>query len=238
MLCPKCNNDQVLEDRETTGTYYCPRCRENWPESGKPTDEFATRQTLLEQLRETKVNNPAWSEFVNRYGKLILSVALKSKLSHADADDILQKTCEKVHKSIRKFDYDPSKGRFRSWLCLIVKQQIADHYRKLKKFPPLPSHYNENPEGPFIGIHDPVDDYQIIEEKEYNKCLIGLALEEVQKMIKTKHKKIFYAYVIEERTGKEVAEQLGVSVDLVYKTRQNVMPKLKKIIRRLKEEDE
>ena len=200
-------------------------------------DQFTTRKTLLEQLRETKVNNPAWSEFVNRYGKLILSVALKSKLSHADADDILQQTCEKVHKSIKKFDYDPSKGRFRSWLCLIVKQRIADHYRKQKKFPPLPSPLNENPDAPFVEIEDPVDDWQQKWDTEYYEHLTERALEELQQKVKPDQYEIFNAYVIEERPAKEVAGQLGVSEDSVYKTKERLMPILEKIIQRLREED-
>jgi RNA polymerase sigma-70 factor (ECF subfamily) len=126
------------------------------------------------------VNNPAESEFVNRYGKLILSVVLKSGLSQAEADDILQQTCEKVHKSIRKFDYDPSKGRFRSWLYLIVKQRIADHYRKQKNFPPLPSPLNENSDAPFMGIEDPVDDWQQKWDAEYYEHLTERALKELQ----------------------------------------------------------
>ena len=187
-------------------------------------DQFTTRKTLLDQLRETKVNNPAWSEFVDRYGKLILSVAFKSNLSHSDADDVLQETCKKVHKSIKKFDYDPSKGRFRSWLCLIVKQQIADHYRKLKNFPPLPSPLNENPEGPHVDIEDPVDDFQKIWDKEFQEDIQSCGEMCLKKKIRPDQYEIFKAYVIEGRPAKEVAEQLGVSEDTVYQTKTRVMP--------------
>ena len=111
-------------------------------------DAAGTRKTLINRLRQTNSDTRSWSEFYNLYWKLVYSVALKAGLSETDAEDVVQETFLKVSKSIKKFEYDPSKGRFRSWLCLITKQQVANHYRKAKKLPELPSFWNEDPDEP------------------------------------------------------------------------------------------
>ena len=78
----------------------------------------------------TKTDQHAWDEFYAIYWKLVHSVALQAGLSHADAQEVVQNTFIKVAKNIKKFEYDPRKGKFRNWLCLIAKQQTANLFRK------------------------------------------------------------------------------------------------------------
>ncbi len=53
----------------------------------------------------------------------------------------MQNTFIKVSKNIRNFEYDPGKGKFRNWLCLIAKQQAANLFRK------------SEPKKDVVGIH-------------------------------------------------------------------------------------
>ena len=96
-----------------------------------------TRRTLLERLRRTRTDEAGWYDFFDTYSRLIYSVARKSGLEHSDAEDMVQATTLKVSQYIQRFEINPGRGKFRNWVCMITKQQIANHYRKLHRKPPL-----------------------------------------------------------------------------------------------------
>jgi len=187
-------------------------------------DYAATRKTLIHRLRETNSDTSSWSEFYDLYHKLVRSVALKAGLSPTDAEDVVQDTFFKVSKSIQKFDYDPRKGRFRSWLCLITKQQVANHYRKAKKLPELPASWNEDPDEPHVDIPDPTNNWEAIWEAEDRKHTIHLALTRLKERVKPKPYQIFLAHCIKGMDVKEVASIMEVSSNEVYLAKSRVMP--------------
>jgi RNA polymerase sigma-70 factor (ECF subfamily) len=51
-------------------------------------------------------------------------------LQDADANNVLQEVLSRVSRSIRTFEYDPDRGRFRGWLRLITDQQIQKWLNK------------------------------------------------------------------------------------------------------------
>ena len=198
-------------------------------------DAAGTRKTLINRLRQTNSDTRSWSEFYNLYWKLVYSVALKAGLSETDAEDVVQETFLKVSKSIKKFEYDPSKGRFRSWLCLITKQQVANHYRKTNKLPELPSFWNEDPDEPPVNIPDPTSDWEAIWETEDRKHTMHLALTRLKDKVKPKPYQIFLAHCIKGMPVKEVAALLEVSDNEVYLAKSRVMPLFEQEIQELGE---
>ena len=196
-------------------------------------DPAGTRKTLINRLRQTNSDTRSWSEFYELYWKLVYSVARKAGLSETDAEDVVQETFLKVSKSIKKFDYDPSKGRFRNWLCLITKQQVANHYRKSKNLPPLPSNWNENPDEPARDIPDPTSDWDSLWESEDRKHTMHLALTKLKDKVKPKPYQIFLAHCIKGMPVKEVASLLEVSDNEVYLAKSRVMHLFKEEIKAL-----
>ena len=187
-------------------------------------DSSATRKTLINRLRKTNSDTRSWAEFYDLYHRLVRSVALKAGLSQTDAEDVVQETFFKVSKSIQKFEYDPSKGRFRSWLCLITKQQVANLYRKAHKLPELPSSWNEDPDEPHVDIPDPTNNWEAIWEAEDRKHTIHLALTRLKDRVKPKPYQIFLAHCIKGMDVKEVASIMEVSANEVYLAKSRVMP--------------
>ncbi len=187
-------------------------------------DDSATRKTLINRLRKTNSDTRSWAEFYDLYHRLVRSVAMKAGLSQTDAEDVVQETFFKVSKSIQKFEYDPSKGRFRSWLCLITKQQVANHYRKARKLPELPAFWNEDPDEPHVDIPDPTNNWEAIWEAEARKHTIHLALTRLKTKVKPKPYQIFLAHCIKGMDVKEVAHVMEVSANEVYLAKSRVMP--------------
>ena len=200
-------------------------------------DASSTRKTLIERLRKTNSDTRSWSEFYDLYWKLVYSVALKAGLSPVDAEDAVQETFLKVSKHIKKFNYDPRKGRFRNWLCLITKQQVANHFRKANKLPELPAFWNEDPEKPFTEIPDPTDQWDEIWEAEDRKHTMHLALTRLKDKVKPKPYQIFLAHCIKGMAVEEVSELLEVSANEVYLAKSRVMPMFEEEIKALSVSD-
>src|SRR5262245_12813470 len=92
-------------------------------------DPMATRASLLARLKDWG-NQGSWQEFFDSYWQLIHRVALKSGLTDAEAQDVVQETLLAVARHIKNFDYDRGRWRFKSWLMLIARQRISWQLRK------------------------------------------------------------------------------------------------------------
>src|SRR2546428_13645553 len=88
-----------------------------------------TRPSLLARLKDGE-EQAAWQEFLDTYGRLIRGASLRSGLTEAEADDVLQETALAVVKNIKDFKYDPAVCSFKSWLLLITRQRVIWQLRK------------------------------------------------------------------------------------------------------------
>lgn len=194
-----------------------------------------TRRSLLDRLRKTNSDQESWSEFVHIYDKLVFSVALKSGLSHQDAEDVMQNTFVKVTKNIKKFEYDPKKGKFRNWLCLIARCQVANHYRKQNNQPLIAEPLDPDGSYSIMELPDEMNDWDKVWEKEHEGHLRKVALTELKTMVNPKHYQIFEKRCIKGRSVKDVSESMGVSENEVYLAKRNLMPKFQRLIEKLKD---
>jgi DNA-directed RNA polymerase specialized sigma24 family protein len=80
-----------------------------------------TRPSLLLRLREP-ADQEAWRHFVDAYGPMVYRYARQRGLQDADAADLTQIVLLQVSGSVRRFDYDPQRGRFRGWLFGLVRR--------------------------------------------------------------------------------------------------------------------
>ena len=89
-------------------------------------DWLPTRRSLLKDWDDQE----SWQVFFDDYWKLIYSLAIKAGLNDAEAQDVVQETVLSVCRQMPDFKYDPGIGSFKSWLSLICRRRIADHFRK------------------------------------------------------------------------------------------------------------
>ena len=196
-----------------------------------------TRRTLLDRLRRTSTDEACWHEFFDAYSKLIFSVARKSGLSHVDSEDIVQATVLKIAKYIDRFEFNPARGKFRNWVCMITKQQIANHYRKVNRQPPIEEFESDDPES-MPEIEDPVNQWNEIWDSEYIGYLNGMALSEVKRKVGPKQYQIFHLYCVKDLSVDKIVEILDVSPNEVYLAKNRVMPLYEEATRKLVSEAE
>jgi len=78
-------------------------------------DPIPMRYTLLSRL-EDRGDQDSWKDFFDTYWRLIYSVAVKSGLTEAEAQDVVQETIISVARDIHKFERDRALGSFKGWL--------------------------------------------------------------------------------------------------------------------------
>ena len=188
-----------------------------------PDELLPTRWTLIERLKNWD-DQESWRQFFDTYWKLIYGVAIKSGLTHPEAQDVVQETVMSVCKNMPKFKADPAFGSFKSWLLNLTRWRITDQVRKRQR--------GENPkeELPKCGakgdttstpveqrVPDPASNaLEAIWNDEWEKHIVDAALEKVKQHSSGKHYQIFYLQAIKQVSPAKVAETLNVNVDQVY----------------------
>ena len=93
-----------------------------------------TRPTLLIRLRESD-DEHSWAEFVDIYTPMLYRFFVGRGLQDADAADLGQEVMRSVARAIGRFEYDPDKGTFRSWLYQIARNKLNDFFNKRARQP-------------------------------------------------------------------------------------------------------
>jgi RNA polymerase sigma-70 factor (ECF subfamily) len=195
---------------------------------------IATRRSLVERLADWG-DQLRWQEFFDTYWKLIHSVARRSGLTDAEAQEVVQETIITVAKNIDKLKYDPAIGSFKGWLLQITRWRIADQFRKRE---PGDARGPRSTDDRLTATIERVPDSRIVDldalwEASWKENLFEAAVARVKKKVEPKQFQIFDCYVRKEWPAQKVAERLGVNVGQVYLARHRVGALLKKEVKAL-----
>ncbi len=200
------------------------------------TEEFIpTRYSLLSRLQNWD-DQASWKDFFDTYWRLIYSIALKSGLTDAEAQDVVQETVICVARDISKFKRDPKLGSFKGWLRNLTRWRIADQLRKRN-----PNAFREetSSNGSTSAMEpdelpDPVDaGLENAWEAEWQSNLMEAALERVKRRVKEEHYQMFDLNVVRQWPATKVANTLEVSVAQVYLAKHRILALLKREVRML-----
>jgi RNA polymerase sigma-70 factor (ECF subfamily) len=203
------------------------------------TEIIPTRKSLLLRLKDWD-DQKSWREFFELYWRLIYGVAIKAGLTEVEAQEVLQETVISFAKEIKTFQYDRSKGRFKSWLLQITRRRIVDEFRKRR---PADANSEATADAKQEGtcetdiierIPDPSGSaLDTIWEEEWQKNLVETALEKIRSRINPKHYEIFDRHALKNEPVREIARGAGVSVAQVYWVKHRISGMLKREIKAL-----
>ena len=198
-------------------------------------DLIPTRYTLLSRL-EDRGDQDSWKEFFDTYWRLIYSVAVRSGLTEAEAQDVVQETIIAVARDIHKFKRDRALGSFKGWLRNIIRWRIGDQLRKRTRAgwgdaPPT----GAEPSRPDVAeIPDPAGvNAESIWEQEWQANLLKAALAMLKSRVREEHYQIFDLYVLQQWPVRRVSRTLGANAGLIYLVKYRMSAMLKKEVRRL-----
>ena len=184
-----------------------------------------TRVTLIDKLK-TGQNEKAWSEFYANYSGYLAAIIRNLNVDDGDIDDLLQKVMVTSWEKIPDLDYDPNKGRFRSWLAQIARNTVMNHYTSTMRRAARMKQLADEPG------EDPDERIQAMAEKEWRIHVAKLAWESIRGNYEENAVKAF-DLISEGKANKEVAEELGIKPNTVAVYKKRIIEALRKEIRRL-----
>lgn len=195
-----------------------------------------TRRSLLVRLKDWD-DNESWKTFFETYWKLIYSSGIKSGLSDAEAQDLVQETVTEVARKMRDFKYDPALGSFKGWLLNLTRWRIVDQFRKRRKDSPMHSFASED--GSRTSVIESLPDEQTFNlemtwEAEWEKNLVDAALHRVKRKVGARQYQLFDLYVMKEWKIKDISKTLNVSADQIYQAKFRVSRVMKEELEHLK----
>lgn len=186
--------------------------------------QTATHTTLLARLSQGS-DGAAWAEFHERYGELIRRFARSRSMQASDCDDILQEVLLSLSKAMPTFRYDPTRGKFRSYLKTMVIHAIAKRMRQKSASTSLGS-IEETTRN--LGQDPKVENEW---EAEWRQHHVRTALKVIESEFRPADVEAFRRYALQDHDPDTIAKDLGLSVDSVYQAKSRILKRLGTVIK-------
>jgi RNA polymerase sigma factor (sigma-70 family) len=190
-----------------------------------------TRASLLLRIRDAR-DSEAWSQFLEVYAPLIYGYARRHGLQDADAADLVQDVLRTVSSAVKKLNYDAKVGAFRGWLFTVARTRLSDLVSKRQS----PARGTGDSAMQQLLQNQPAAEAEEEWNADYERRLFAWAADRVRAEIQETTWQAFWQTTVEGKSGKEVAENLGMSVAAVYLAKSRVMSRLKDELRNLEED--
>jgi len=205
------------------------------PANDEPVSSLHTRPSLLRRIRVWD-DSTSWGEFHRLYRKLIYSLARRSGLTHADAEDVAQEVFTRVAETIDTFESDPNRGSFRGWLMNLTRWRIANKFSRRPRDESLSLRAESDGSAGVPTVEGLPDNAKADElwEREWQQHVLEAACERVARGASSRHYQVFDLYVRQQWPVKDVARELGISSASVYVIGHRLTKQLKTEVAKLR----
>lgn len=188
-----------------------------------------TRSSVLKAVADTS-NEKAWKRLFDLYAGFVFSIARSKGLTITDSDDIVQNVFVDLARNLPQFNYDRTKGRFRSYLIGLVNWRVTDKLRAGKRDVDFKSQYGEDMKGAVAE-----DDGSFL-ENEWRAAAMEEALRRIKDEVNPDHFAAFVASTIEGQDTETVMNLYSITRDNLYQIRKRLTLKLKEATQAVLEE--
>lgn len=194
--------------------------------------ETATSVTLLGRLRDD-ADQQAWGAFVERYAPMIYNWCCRFGLQQSDAADVTQEVLLKLVRAMHQFEYDPSRGSFRSWLKTVTGNAVRDLLQSWKR--QARGSGDTQDIKRLASIQDPraLDSLTAEIEAQYERELLNAAEHRVRARVQTHTWEAYQMTAVDQQPPVDVSAQLGITVAEVYVAKSRVIKMLRTEIGKL-----
>ena len=182
-----------------------------------------TRTSLLRRLKDS-CDERSWREFVALYEPLVLSYARRRGVGEEDARDVCQEVLASLLRSLPGFDFDPARGRFRTWLWRVTQNAIVDWVRRQARQRRAEEGWRERLEALRADLdREPEADW----DAAYRQRVLDFSLEKVRERTSPEKWACFERHILAGEPGAAVAVALGLSINLVYVNASRVLARVR-----------
>jgi RNA polymerase sigma-70 factor (ECF subfamily) len=184
---------------------------------------ITTHTTLLSRLVDGE-DSEAWREFDDRYGELIRSFARHRGMQAADCEDVAQEVLLSLSKAMPGFQYDPAKGKFRSYLKTVTLRTIFKKTCQKHGTVAL----GDIEEATRVADADAAIDE--VWDTEWRQYHLRQAMRVIRAEFGEADRRAFQRYAVEGHDARETATSLAMTVDRVYQAKSRITKRLTQII--------
>lgn len=186
-----------------------------------------TRESLLARVKDPQ-DEDAWRRFVTVYRPVIYRLARGRGLQDADAQDLTQQVLLSVAHAIERWEPDPGKGRFRSWLSRIVRNAAMNALTR--RHPDMAVGGSEVAKL-LEQLPEPDESSLADFDHEYRRAVFRWAQDRIRQEFHESTWDAFWRTAVQGQSVEQAADQLGRSLGAVYAARSRVMRRLKEAVR-------
>lgn len=184
----------------------------------------ATSRSLLERVR---ADDPAaWDRLVSLYAPLVLHWCRSRGLQEQDAADIFQEVFLSVATHIGDFRTQQPADTFRGWLRTITGNKVVDHFRRRQRDPAGLG--GSEAQDRLAVIPEPLaSEDGSVADQQAERGLFRRALDLVRGEFEPKTWQAFWKNAVEDRSAREVGDELGMSPGAVRVAKSRVLHRLR-----------
>lgn len=185
-----------------------------------------TRASLILRIRDVE-DRTAWAEFDAIYRPMLYRFGKTAGLDDADAEDVVQHCMTSICDHIHSFDYDPQRGRFKSWLRTLVNNRTRNLFRAKKAIQAETKDF-QRPQD-----REPLP--EDVFEKLWMEAHLRHALEIIKEETETDTFVAYQRYVMNGDPAEQVCEDLSMNRNQLYAIKFRVTRKLHERVKELLE---
>lgn len=189
-----------------------------------------TSKTLLFRVRDAE-DDAAWRTFSEIYTPILFRFFRSRGLNEADAADVIQTVMIAIAQAIRSFEYDPSRGTFRSWLYTVARSKLNDFFTRQARQARATD--DEEIARMIACESEAVEKW----EAEYRWSVFEWAAEQVRREFQPHTWDAFWRAAIDDQPTESIASELGLRVGSVYTARSRVTSRLRSFLAENLDED-
>lgn len=188
-----------------------------------------TRSSVLAAVKDTD-DAAAWSRFFDLYAGFVFAIARSKGLSSEDSDDIVQGVFSELARKMPTFEYDRTKGKFRSYLQGLINWRVLDKMKADKRVSELNEDYCKK--AKFAASVTAAD----FVEREWQNAAYNEALRRLQAEVRPDHFAAFVESTVEGIDTETVMRLHGMTRDNLYQIRARFTAKLKTLVATIRTE--
>jgi RNA polymerase sigma-70 factor (ECF subfamily) len=177
--------------------------------------------TLLERARAN--DSAAWERLLHLYRPLVLHWCVRSGVTGADADDVIQEVFAAVVSGLGRFHRDHEGDTFRGWLRGITRNKLLHHQERRRSQPVAQGGTEAN-----LRMHkQPTPLLESPDPPEEGRELYRRALELLRNEFEPTHWQAFWRTAVDGLTATAVAAELGINPAAVRQAKSRVLRRLR-----------
>ncbi len=196
------------------------------------TDQYKTRATLIKRVKDQR-DETSWNDFVHIYQPYVYAIIRSMNISSHDAEDLVQQLLLIMWNKLPRTDVEQIR-RFRSWLATITRQFVIDFIRKRSRETKHLEKIERDVNLSYLkAIRLP--DIDKIAEQEWRLFVSNMALDNIAPFF-SGHAIQVFKFSLEGHSVQQIAQELGLQENSVYRLKNRVKKRLIQEIEQLCED--